>query len=229
MEIAELNSFSKHDHNELKEVVSTATDEFRVPYGARVDAHPRTCIFVGTTNERNYLKDDTGSRRYLPIDCQKVEWDLLKENLDQYYAEAYERAIVQDENHWDYPVEMHRLITGKREADDKEIDSWHEIIGDFVSDVARVTAQDLCTVLSVPVYMQNATVFKRLGRIMIKNGFQRSLYRDKFDQDRVKRCYIKTDLNGTIYESSHDKILKQNQHQNDFVNQAEQRSAYYNR
>lgn len=233
MEIAELNSFSKHDHNELKEVVSTATDEFRVPYGARVDAHPRTCIFVGTTNERNYLKDDTGSRRYLPIDCQKVEWDLLKENLDQYYAEAYQRAIVENENHWEYPVEMHKLITGKREADDKEIDSWYEIVSDFVSDVQRVMAQDLCSVLSIPIHMQNATVFKRLGRIMKKHGFDRSVYRDSFDGGRVKRCYIKTNLDGCIYEWSKDKILKQNQHQNDFasyvVNQAEQRSAYYNR
>lgn len=233
MEIAELNSFSKHDHNELKEVVSTATDEFRVPYGARVDAHPRTCIFVGTTNERNYLKDDTGSRRYLPVDCQKVEWDLLEKNLDQYYAEAYERAIIQDENHWDYPVEMHRLITGKREADDKEIDSWHEMLSDFVCDVQKVTAQDLCTVLSIPIHMQNATVFKRLGRIMRKHGFERSNYRDLYDNTKIKKCYIKKDLTGFVYEWSSDKILKQNQHQNDFasyvVNQAEQGSAYYNR
>ena len=233
MEIAELNSFSKHDHNELKEVVSTATDEFRVPYGARVDAHPRSCIFVGTTNERNYLKDDTGSRRYLPVDCQKVEWDLLTENLDQYYAEAYERAIIHNENHWDYPVEMHRLITGKRDAADKEIDSWQEIISDFAFDVQRVMVSDLYTILSIPTHMQNLMTSSRIGRIMRKLGFERISYRDPDNQSKVKKCFKKIDFTGVVYEWSGDKILKQNQHQNDFasfvVNQAEQRSAYYNR
>lgn len=228
MEIAELNSFSKHDHNELKEMVSTATDEFRIPYGARVDSYPRTCIFVGTTNERNYLKDDTGARRYLPVDCQKVEWDILKENLDQYYAEAYQRGIINDENHWEYPVDMHQLITEKRDADDKEIDSWHEILSDFVFNVEKVAAQDLCTVLSIPIHMQNASVFRRLGRIMKKHGFERSNYRDKNNSTKVRKCYKKIDMTGCIYEWSSDKILKQNDFTSYLVNQTDKRSSYYN-
>ena len=128
---------------------------------------------------------------------------------------------------------MHRLITGKRDAADKEIDSWQEIISDFAFDVQRVMVSDLYTILSIPTHMQNLMTSSRIGRIMRKLGFERISYRDPDNQSKVKKCFKKIDFTGVVYEWSGDKILKQNQHQNDFasfvVNQAEQRSAYYNR
>jgi len=203
LEIAELNSFSKHDHNELKEMVSTATDEYRIPYGTRVEAHPRTCIFVGTTNERNYLKDDTGSRRYLPIDCQKVEWELLQERLDQYYAEAYERGINQDEDHWSYPVEIHKLITSKRDADDKDIDGWYDQIQDFVFDVQTVYVTDICTYLNIPTHLQSDRIFKRVSKIMKKLGFEKTSTKQS---SKTRRCYINTNVLNITYMDSQEKF-----------------------
>ena len=45
-------------------------------------------MFVGTTNERNYLKDHTGNRRFLPVPCGRIDLALARKIREQLYAEA---------------------------------------------------------------------------------------------------------------------------------------------
>ncbi len=45
-------------------------------------------MFAGTTNERNYLKDHTGNRRFLPVPCGWIDLALARKIMDQLYAEA---------------------------------------------------------------------------------------------------------------------------------------------
>jgi len=48
----------------------------------------RTCIFAGTTNEEEYLKDSTGSRRFWPVKVGRVDLDSIIADRDQLFAEA---------------------------------------------------------------------------------------------------------------------------------------------
>ena len=94
IEIGELEAMNKSDIRAVKQTLSRTVDEYRAAYGRRTERHPRRCVFFGTTNDSNYLKDPTGNRRFWPIDCGKNRtksvWDdLTPETVGQIWAEAY--------------------------------------------------------------------------------------------------------------------------------------------
>lgn len=92
-EIGELNGMSKSETNAVKLFLSKRDDIYREPYGRKTVSFPRRCVFFGTTNDSEFLKDKTGNRRFWPVDVglrapyKNVFVDLEKE-LDQIWAEA---------------------------------------------------------------------------------------------------------------------------------------------
>jgi predicted P-loop ATPase len=59
-------------------------------YARRAGEFPRQGIFIGSTNDKEYLKDDTGGRRWWPIECavDRIDTDRLEANIDQLWAEV---------------------------------------------------------------------------------------------------------------------------------------------
>lgn len=90
IEWQELSVYNKSDVNTIKSIITTCTDKFRLPYAKLVDSYPRQCVFAATTNQENYLKDETGNRRFLPIKIghDKIDIDYVKEIRSQLFAEA---------------------------------------------------------------------------------------------------------------------------------------------
>lgn len=88
MELGELSSMRKADIDQLKQFISQPTDRIRVPYGKLTESFPRQCIFIGTTNSSEYLKDTTGNRRFWPVQVTQCDFDALKADRDQLLAEA---------------------------------------------------------------------------------------------------------------------------------------------
>ncbi len=72
-EVPELQGFNKADSNRLKQFLGQKTDKYRAPYERREEEHPRHCVFFGTTNDDEFLRDSTGNRRYWPIEVRKTE------------------------------------------------------------------------------------------------------------------------------------------------------------
>lgn len=88
VELGELDAFNKAESTRAKQFFSASVDTYRESYGRRVLDVPRQCVFVGTTNQDEYLKDDTGNRRYWPVMCTKVDVEGLRADRDQLWAEA---------------------------------------------------------------------------------------------------------------------------------------------
>jgi len=88
MEMGELQTLSKRDIDSIKSFVTETSDNFRSPYDRCAVDHPRRTIFIGTTNNSEFLKDPTGERRFCPVTCKKIELGKLKANRDQLIAEA---------------------------------------------------------------------------------------------------------------------------------------------
>lgn len=92
-ELGELNGLSHSETNAVKQFLSRTEDIFREPYGRRTGVHPRRCVFFGTTNEAEFLKDKTGNRRFWPVDCgvqrpTKNVFTELAAEVPQIWAEA---------------------------------------------------------------------------------------------------------------------------------------------
>lgn len=95
IEMAELSGLKKAEVETIKHFISKREDQFRPAYGRTVETYKRQCVFFGTTNKDDFLRDPTGNRRFLPIDVRpefvrkSVPDDLTENEIDQIWAEAY--------------------------------------------------------------------------------------------------------------------------------------------
>lgn len=93
IEIAELSAFKKSEVEAIKQFVTKRKDDYRPAYGRATETFKRQCVFYGTTNNMEFLKDPTGNRRFWPILCEQrpilkdVSRDLPLE-VDQLWAQA---------------------------------------------------------------------------------------------------------------------------------------------
>ncbi|MEB5927214.1 virulence-associated E family protein [Enterococcus faecalis] len=94
LEISELSAMKKTEVEKTKQFISAREDRFRVVYGDIPQRYPRTCVFIGTSNPDQYLKDKTGNRRFYPLPCErsrqkKTVFDgSLEKIVPQIWAEA---------------------------------------------------------------------------------------------------------------------------------------------
>lgn len=93
-ELQELDGMKKHEVSSVKAFITNRTDKYRGAYKENTDEFPRQCVFGGTTNEAIFLKDDTGERRFWPVqvsrELQKMgdPREALVRDRDQLWAEA---------------------------------------------------------------------------------------------------------------------------------------------
>jgi predicted P-loop ATPase len=94
LEFAELEALEGPTADSSKKFLSRKVDRYRPVWGTHPMDFPRGCVFVGTTNKHQYLKDDTGNRRYWPIRTGEINLELLREDRDQLWAEAVVRYLA---------------------------------------------------------------------------------------------------------------------------------------
>ena len=89
VELGELDATMKADQAKLKAFLTESVDEYRVPYAISPERFNRTTSFYGTVNKFNFLKDETGDRRYWVIPVKEVDIDKLKLiDKDQLWGEV---------------------------------------------------------------------------------------------------------------------------------------------
>lgn len=99
VEVGELTGLRKSEINAAKQFLSRQDDIYREAYGRRTQKYPRRCIFIGTANDSEFLRDSSGERRYWPIDTEahkptKSIFHELEDEVELIWAEAY--AIAKD-------------------------------------------------------------------------------------------------------------------------------------
>ena len=82
----------------IKSFLTRQKDTYKVPYEKYPHDFPRQCVFIGTTNNLDFLPDDkTGNRRFIPVLCnsEQAETHPLKneEETRKYIIKAWAEAM----------------------------------------------------------------------------------------------------------------------------------------
>lgn len=107
VEMAELSTMAKAQVEETKAFISQSHADFRPPYGRKVESFPRRCVIGGTTNDLEWMRDGTGSRRFWVVGVENVMGmeRLSAKVVGQIWAEAAV-AYRAGERWWDEGEEV---------------------------------------------------------------------------------------------------------------------------
>jgi hypothetical protein len=172
-EFAELeNVVHGRAESRLKAWLTSTHDMYRAPYARVVTSRPRSCVICGTTNRKQFLTDETGSRRFWIVEARgPIPAADLASVRDQLWAEsvvAYEAG----ESWWlDRSAERERTAASIEYWDQ---DAWHDVIADWVDGRPHVTIGDVlkCAV-GVDVARQTGIEQKRAQRVLVDLGWRR--------------------------------------------------------
>ncbi|MFH2050921.1 MAG: VapE domain-containing protein [bacterium] len=88
VELAELSGLSRSDNEAAKALITRTADRCRPAYGRIVEALPRQCVFVATTERSDYLRTG-GNRRFLPLRITRtLDFQGLQGERPLLFAEA---------------------------------------------------------------------------------------------------------------------------------------------
>jgi len=169
IEFSEGETLSRGEIKQLKAVITTQEDKYRAPYERHVQTHPRRCVFAMTTNQSEYLKDETGNRRWLPVACVgDADTDWLRDNRDQVMAEALYRVEELKETTYEFPESV-KLEQEKRQVVSPNTDRVREWYYNTLQEDHRVHGVTPHLVFTGALGMKEGQKFSRMDSIEIIN------------------------------------------------------------
>lgn len=177
IEIAELDALLKsRSASTAKAFITRTVDRFRPPYGRRVVANARECVFAGTVNGDEYLVDETGGRRFWPVPVTAIDVDALKNDRDQIWAEAVAR--YRDGAQW--WIEDEDLMKEIQAAQDarRDADPWEPLVLAWMHQNAaqeKVTTTEILTrALAKKDDELTPQDARRVNKILFRAGWRRA-------------------------------------------------------
>lgn len=135
-EIGELRGLHTRELEHIKAFITRTHENWIPKYREFAVTFPRRLVFIGTTNQQEFLADETGNRRWLPVQVSGADVDAIAADRLQLWAEARESFKASGIAF----REAERL--GKDVHEDHMIkDSWQEIISAWLDEQDMITGQ----------------------------------------------------------------------------------------
>jgi len=173
LEWAELESLLRaRDQAAVKSFLSGQKDSYRPSYGRHPIVVLRSGIIVGSTNNEQFLNDETGSRRFWPIRVGQIQIDLAASQRDQLWAEAVHRYRAGEQ--WHMTPQESATLSSTHE-NHRVVDAWEDQILEWVEQqsIPPTTGDILAGALSKPIGMWNRADEMRVSFIMKSAGYVR--------------------------------------------------------
>lgn len=186
IEFSEGETLNRTEVKRMKAIITTQVDKYRPPYERLSQDFPRRCVFAMTTNESEYLKDDTGNRRWLPVKLIHEEANViwLAENRGQIFAEAYHRLTQLKESVHEFPKESTKEEQAKRRIYDPNTDAIVEWYLTSLTDEQREDGVTIMQAYEKVLNKNGGGKIDRWSEITIGNIFKEIL---KLEKRRVMR------------------------------------------
>lgn len=188
VELGELDATLKHSQARLKAFITREYDEYRLPYAHTENKTPRTTTYCATVNKIDFLKDETGSRRYWVIPIKKCNIDKLHQiDISKFWGAVYDLYLS---NMVDYYLtsEETNLLNGKNTSFNMETDI--SIIIDETFDFEQdetywktYQVTELCNTLGIKEK-------KALKNELERRGYKYKNNRDKYNGGKQRKGYL---------------------------------------
>lgn len=126
-ELAELRGLQSKGAEGIKAWISRKSEETRRLYAEFYRKQPRRLIFIGTGN-KEFLDDETGERRWLPMRVGQVDIEGIAAVRDQLWAEGL-HMFRQAGVHWQRAQQLAEGV----HADFKISDEWDGVIASWLA------------------------------------------------------------------------------------------------
>jgi predicted P-loop ATPase len=179
VEFPEIGQMRRSTIEATKAFMSACDDKFRPSYGRNEVTHKRQCVFIGTTNETTYLKDETGNRRFWPVRCGRIDLDKARAIMPELYAEALH--YYQTGEKWWLPDGL-RSVVERQQRERVADDVWTAPVTEYVREAQDMAfrlgetetligiADVLSEALKIERGRQDAAASMRVGVILSKMG-----------------------------------------------------------
>ena len=192
-ELAELDGIHKADVEKVKAFASRQVDRGRMAYGRIKEEHPRACTFWGTTNKDQYLRDETGNKRFLPVKTSKIDLEALRRDRDQLWAESVLReaegvSIVLPESLWEEAaVEQEKRVTVSEGMKDILASDLLDIHCVVVEGYQRIMSKEVATkILGISPDRYSQAVWLDIGKCMRALGWEGPMTMDMGNNNKQK-------------------------------------------
>jgi predicted P-loop ATPase len=128
-------------------------------------------VFFGSTNALEYLKDETGGRRFWPIRCGKIRPSAIVRDRDQLWAEAV--ALYNAGEPW-WLTDEALLVQAREQQEHRyQEDPWQEFIANYCAAADDVLVAEILEALGVEGERWGQVEQNRVARCLAKLGWER--------------------------------------------------------
>ena len=187
IEWSELEGISAFKGGSIKARISTEFDKYRRSYGRETEVFERQCVFIASSNERNFLNFSTGKARFWPITMTAAaDPEYGAENRDRLWGSA---ALL--ESHEKLWMDLPRI---EAEFDDRReaayfVDPWEETLVQRIDLAGLSSAAILADVLKESHDRRNSL---RLTRTMQRLGYERKRQGERDDHGQRPWVWVRS-------------------------------------